>query len=62
MLNQKHFTKIISKFKFQPGVDLFASRLSAQLLVIRFLQGLSILMVFQYQSRIDPSMHFFPLL
>ena len=62
MLNQKHFTKIISKFKFQPGVDLFASRLIAQLLVIRFLQGLSTLMVFQYQSRIDPSMHFFPLL
>ena len=31
MLNQKKKLKIISKFQFQPGVDLFASRLNAQL-------------------------------
>ena len=31
MLNQKIFTKIISKFQFQPEVDLSASRLNAQL-------------------------------
>ena len=31
MLNQKIFTKIISKFQFQPEIDLFASRLNAQL-------------------------------
>ena len=31
MLNQKTFTKITSKFKFQPEIDLFASRLNAQL-------------------------------
>ena len=31
MLNQKSFTKIIFKFQFQPQVDLFASRLNAQL-------------------------------
>ena len=31
MLNQKNFTKIISKFKFQPEADLFPSRLNAQL-------------------------------
>ena len=31
MYNQKNFTKIISKFQFQSEVDLFASRLSAQL-------------------------------
>ena len=31
MLNQKKFTKIISKFKFQPEADLFPSRLNAQL-------------------------------
>ena len=33
MLNQKTFTKIISKFQFQTKVDLFASRLNAQLTV-----------------------------
>ena len=31
MLNQKIFTKIVSKFQFQPEVDLFASRLNAKL-------------------------------
>ena len=31
MLNQKFFTRIISKSQFQLEVDLFASRLSAQL-------------------------------
>ena len=31
MLNPKISMKIISKFKFQPEVDLFASRLNAQL-------------------------------
>ena len=31
MLNQKFFTKIVSKFQFQPEVDLFASRLNAKL-------------------------------
>ena len=31
MLNQKMFTKSIYKFQFQPEVDLFASRLNAQL-------------------------------
>ena len=29
MLNQKIFTKIISKFQFQPEVDLFASKLNS---------------------------------
>ena len=33
MLNQNIFTKTISKIQFQPGVDLFASRLNAQLRV-----------------------------
>ena len=31
MLNQNTSTKIISKFQFQPWVDLFAPRLNAQL-------------------------------
>ena len=31
ILNQKIFTKIISKFKLQPKVDLFASKLNTQL-------------------------------
>ena len=31
MLNQKCLTKIISKFQFQSKMDLFASRLNAQL-------------------------------
>ena len=31
MLNQNKFTKIISKFQFQPEVDLFASSINAQL-------------------------------
>ena len=31
MLNLKKFTKIISKFQFQPEVDLFASRLNVKL-------------------------------
>ena len=31
MLNQNIFEKIISKFQFQPEVDLLASRLNAQL-------------------------------
>ena len=31
MLNQKNFTEIISKFQFQAKVDLFGSRLNAQL-------------------------------
>ena len=31
MLNQNIFTNIISKFGFQPGVDLFTSRLNAQI-------------------------------
>ena len=31
MLNQKSFTKIIFNFQFQAEVDLFASRLNAQL-------------------------------
>ena len=31
MLNQKIFTKIACKFEFHPEVDLFASRLNAQL-------------------------------
>ena len=31
ILNQKKFTKILSKFQFQPEVDVFASRLIAQL-------------------------------
>ena len=33
MLNQQIFIKIISKFQFQPEVDLFTSKLNAQLLV-----------------------------
>ena len=33
MLNQQIFIKIISKFQFQPEVDLFISKLNAQLLV-----------------------------
>ena len=31
MLNKKFFTKIISKFQFQPEVDLFGSRLNVKL-------------------------------
>ena len=31
MLNQNPFTKFISKFQFQPEVDLFASKLNPQL-------------------------------
>ena len=34
MLNQKIFTKIISKFQFQPEVDLFASKLNSHLSVL----------------------------
>ena len=34
MLDPKIFMKIISKFKFQPEVDLFASRLNAQLTML----------------------------
>ena len=33
MVNPKKFTKIISKFQFQPKVDLIASRINAKLLV-----------------------------
>ena len=33
MFNQKIFTKIISKFQFQPEVDLFASKLNSHLSV-----------------------------
>ena len=51
MLNQKRFTKIISKFQSQSEIDLFASRLmfNYQCLFRTILtQRLCILMLFQY--------------
>ena len=65
-LNQKIFTKIISKFKFQVEVELFASRLNAQQPVFVSYhpdpEAMHINVFFQYHGRVDPSMHLLPLL
>ena len=65
MLNQKILIKIISKFQFQPELDLFAPRLSRLTKCLSHTilrQRLCILMLFQFHGRVDPSVHFLPLL
>ena len=66
MLNRNIFTKIISKFQFQPEMDLLGSRLNGVRVTvlpdIALAQTLCILMLFQNHRRIDPSIHFLPLL
>ena len=61
-LTTKFFTNIISKFQFQAEVDVFASRLNAQLPVYHpDLEAMHII-IFQYYGVLDPFMHFLPLL